>query len=63
MNAQIASSTKQQSAVAEDVNDHVHWITEVAESTSQNARQTAVAAEQLNELSNQLRGVVQRYRV
>ena len=63
MTAQIASAAKQQSAVAEDVNDNMHQITQVAQFTSQSAQRTAVAAGQLSGLAAQLRAVVQRYRI
>jgi methyl-accepting chemotaxis protein len=61
MNVQIASTSEQQSVVAEDVHSNVMRITEVAELTSQNAQRTASAAEQLGGLADELRGVLKGY--
>jgi methyl-accepting chemotaxis protein len=61
MNVQIASTSEQQSVVAEDVHSNVMRITEVAELTSQNAQRTAAAAEQLGGLADELRSVLKGY--
>ena len=61
MNVQIASTSEQQSVVAEDVNGNVLRITDVAQMTSQNAQRTAAAAEQLGGLADELRSVLKGY--
>lgn len=63
MNMQVASAAEEQSAVAEDVNRNIMHITDISESTSENAQRTSAAASQLGGLSEELRQLVRRYRL
>lgn len=63
MSHQIAAAAEEQSAVSADVAGSVHRIAEVTEHTSASSSDTASASESLNELSNQLRDLVARFKV
>ncbi|MEN3158601.1 methyl-accepting chemotaxis protein [Alkalimonas sp. NCh-2] len=62
-NIQIASAAEQQSTVAEDINEKIIRISDVATQTSSGASQTAAASQDLAKLAEQLAGLVQRFRL
>jgi methyl-accepting chemotaxis protein len=63
MNAQIASASEEQSAVAEEINKNITNISDVAQHTADGAAQTASASQQLAQLAEELQGLVNRFRM
>ncbi len=63
MNTQIATASEEQSAVTEEMNRSVIRISEEAEKTLENTRETAAAANQVQGLSSQLQTLVSKFRV
>ncbi|MCW8918423.1 MAG: methyl-accepting chemotaxis protein [Gammaproteobacteria bacterium] len=63
LNAQIASASEEQSAVAEEINRNIVNISQVAEQTNQGAQQTSAASEELARLAEQLQGLVGQFRI
>jgi methyl-accepting chemotaxis protein len=63
MNAQIASSAEEQTAVAEEINRSVHQIASAVDTVAADAAQGARTAGDLNALSGRLQGLVQQFRV
>ncbi len=63
MNMQIASAAEEQSAVAEEINQNIVNISNVAEETSHGAEQTAMASEELANLGTKLQTIVGRFKV
>ena len=63
MNMQIASASEEQSAVAEEINQNIVRITDVAMDTSNSAHQIASASEELARLSSQLEKLVGHFKV
>ncbi len=63
MNAQIASSSGEQSNVADDINHKVGDIGSVAREAAQNAHETHNASEQLATLAEQLEKLVKQFKV
>ena len=63
MNTQIASAAEEQSSVTEEINRSIVSINEVAEQSSIGAQQTAAASDDLAKLADQLKGLVERFRV
>ncbi len=63
MNTQIATASEEQSAVTEEMNRSVLRISEEAETTLENTRETAAAANQVQGLSSQLQTLVAKFRV
>ena len=52
MNTQIASAAEEQSAVAEEVNQSVIKISQIAETSTANSAQTQNSSEELSRLSD-----------
>ncbi|OOZ41096.1 hypothetical protein BOW53_05025 [Solemya pervernicosa gill symbiont] len=63
MNLQIASAAEEQSAVAEEINQNVTIITNVAQETAEGAASTAAASEQLKGLAAELEHRISKYSV
>ena len=63
MNTQIATASEEQSAVTEEMNRSVIRISEEAETTLENTRETAAAANQVQGLSSQLQTMVAKFKV
>ena len=63
MNTQIASASEQQSQVATEINESIVCISEVNERTASGAEQSAQKSQQLNELSGQLKVLVDEFKV
>lgn len=63
MNTQIATASEEQSAVTEEMNRSVIRISEEAEATLANTRETSTAANQVQGLSSQLQVLVAKFRV
>ena len=63
MNTQIATASEEQSAVTEEMNRSVIRISEEAETTLGNTRETATAANQVQGLSSQLQMLVAKFKV
>lgn len=61
MNSQIAAAAEQQRAVAEDVNRNVWQIRDIAEQTSDGAKQSNVAMGRLTGLSGTLEALIKTY--
>jgi methyl-accepting chemotaxis protein len=62
MNAQIASAAEEQSSVAEEINQNVVNISQVAETSAANADQTQNASEELSRLSVDLQALVSQFK-
>jgi len=63
MNAQIATASEEQSSVAEEMNRSVVNISDEAEGTLQNTRETGAAATQVGNLAANLEEMISRFRV
>ena len=63
MNTQIATAAEQQSTVAEEINRSVHRISEVAEISTEGARQAADSNRRIAELADQLQALTARFRL
>jgi methyl-accepting chemotaxis protein len=63
MNTQIASAAEEQSAVTEEINRSIVNISSVAEHSAAGAQQTAAASDDLAKLAEQLKGLVERFKV
>lgn len=61
MSGQIATAAEEQGAVAEEINRNVANITHVADQTTEEARRTANAGEELARLTSDLQSMVVRY--
>ncbi|MEE1890031.1 methyl-accepting chemotaxis protein [Pseudomonas sp. 137P] len=61
MNQQIATASEQQSVVAEQINRSVINVRDVSEQTRAASEQTAVSSGELEQLGQQLRGMVGRF--
>ncbi len=61
MNQQIATASEQQSVVAEQINRSVISVRDVSEQTSAASEQTATSSGELEQLGQQLRGMVGRF--
>jgi methyl-accepting chemotaxis protein len=62
-NMQIASATEEQAAVAEDINQKIVSISDIATQTSSGAEQTAATSHQLAKLAEQLQDLVNRFQL
>ncbi len=62
MNTQIASAADEQSAVAEEINQNVVTISQIAETSAVNAEQTQSASEELSNLSLALQKLVSQFK-
>ncbi|WDY58438.1 methyl-accepting chemotaxis protein [Pseudomonas sp. PSKL.D1] len=63
MNQQIATASEQQSVVAEQINRSVLNVRDVSDLTSAASEQTAASSGELEQLGQQLRGMVGRFRL
>lgn len=63
MNIQIASATEQQSATVDELNRNLERIVELSGNTTQAAQETSTSGEELNQVSEELQGLVKRFRV
>jgi len=63
MNSQIAASAEEQSSVSEDINRNVVAMDEAAKEVAGQADENARAAEQLQQLSGDLRNLVGRFKL
>lgn len=63
MNLLVASSAEEQSAVAEEVSKNIVRINEVSDKTVEDAKATAAATGALSEQANQLKAIVNEFRV
>jgi methyl-accepting chemotaxis protein len=63
MNTQIASAAEEQSTVSEEINRSIVSINEVSEQSAAGAQQTAQASEDLARLADQLKILVDRFKV
>lgn len=63
MNSQIAASAEEQSSVSEDINRNVVAMDEAAKEVAGQAEENAKAAEQLQQLSGDLRQLVGRFKL
>lgn len=63
MNTQIATAIEQQSAVAEEVNENVVAIRDVADSSFNRAKDNAASSSQISEQAQILRSFIDKYKV
>ena len=63
MNAQIATASEQQTAVAEEINRSVHQIATAVDDVAADAAQGAQSAQQLDRLGAQLQALVRQFKV
>ncbi|ACL71256.1 methyl-accepting chemotaxis sensory transducer [Thioalkalivibrio sulfidiphilus HL-EbGr7] len=59
---QIASAAEQQSATAREINENIHQVHEISETTASNVVHTTQASESLARLAEELRAQVLRFR-
>jgi len=62
-NTQIANAAQEQSSVAEEVTKNVVEISEVTDLTAAGAQQTASASNELNDLAEQLKSLVNQFKI
>lgn len=60
---QIAAAAEEQSSVAEEINRSVVGINEVAEHSATGAQQTSAASDDMAQLADRLKGLVEQFRV
>ncbi len=60
---EIASAAEQQSIVAEDINQHIHDISQLSERTAETAQNTTMTSDKLAHLSEELAAQVGRFKV
>jgi methyl-accepting chemotaxis protein len=63
MNTQTATAAEEQSVVAEEMNRSVVQISNEADETLQNTRETSAAAEQVGNLSSSMQDIVSRFKI
>lgn len=63
MNVQIAEAARQQSQVADEINQNISLITDVAEMTSGSTEQVNTAADELARLANDLQNRIKHFKV
>lgn len=63
MNQQIATASEEQSVVAEQINRSVLNVRDVSDQTSAASEQTAASSGELEQLGQQLRGMVRRFSI
>jgi len=60
---QIAAATEQQSAAAQEINQNVHRVSAISEESANNVVQSKQASDSLAKLAEELRAMVQRFRL
>lgn len=63
MSSQIANAAEQQNDTAVDINRNITNISELGHQTTSGAQQTSEAANALNQLSTELKGLVEQFRI
>ncbi|MCG8099098.1 MAG: methyl-accepting chemotaxis protein, partial [Candidatus Thiodiazotropha taylori] len=63
MNTQIASAAEEQSSVTEEINRSIVSINEVSEQSATGAQQTTQASADVAKLAEQLKSLVERFKV
>jgi len=63
MNMQIATATEEQSAVTEEINNNIVNISQIAESSTEGAKQITDATNELNQLAFNLQALVGRFKL
>lgn len=63
MNAQIASATEEQTAVANEVNNSIHLIHNVTNQSLEDASKTMKLSKELKVLSHELNGLISQFKV
>ncbi|MEW8209092.1 MAG: methyl-accepting chemotaxis protein, partial [Candidatus Thiodiazotropha taylori] len=63
MNTQIASAAEEQSSVTEEINRSIVSINEVSEQSATGAQQTTQASTDVAKLAEQLKSLVERFKV
>lgn len=63
MNSQIATAAEEQSAVAEEIGRNVANISEIADKTSEGAKQTAQINQELVRMADELHSLVNRFKL
>jgi methyl-accepting chemotaxis protein len=63
MNNQIATAAEEQTAVAEEINQNITNITQIADKSAEGARHTAQISEELVSLASQLEEMVNRFKL
>lgn len=63
MNMQIATATEEQSAVTEEINNNIVNISQIAESSTEGAKQITDATNELNQLAFNLQALVSRFKL
>lgn len=63
MNVQIAEAARQQSQVADEINQNINLITDTAELTSTSTAQVHTAADELSRLANELQSQIKHFKV
>jgi methyl-accepting chemotaxis protein len=62
MNEQIATASEEQSNVAEEINQNINTIAQVANQTDNDARETVAASDQIGEEMERLRSLITQFR-
>jgi methyl-accepting chemotaxis protein len=63
MNTQIASAAEEQSAVTEEINRSIVNINQVAEQSATGAQHVSAASDDLARLAEQLKGLVENFKI
>ena len=63
MTSQIASASEQQTVVAEEINKNINTISNISEESAVGGEQTARSSEDLAQLSLDMKGIVQQFKV
>jgi len=63
MNAQIASSSEQQRATAESINQNVVTVKDISEKSASDADTSVESSNELAEISDTLRGIVSKFKI
>jgi len=63
MNMQIATATEEQSAVTEEINNNIVNISQIAENSTEGAKQITDATNELNQLAFNLQALVGRFKL
>jgi len=61
--SQVATAAEEQTATTSEISNNMQQITDVVSGTARGAQESAVAANQLSELSNDLRNIVSQFKL